>query len=41
MESLVRSIPGARLVRINRDHAEVPDDLEALAVQADVTEVLA
>lgn len=40
VESLVRGVPGARLVRINRDHAEVPDDLEALAVRADVTEVL-
>jgi hypothetical protein len=41
VESLVRGVPGARLVRINRDDAEVPDDLEALALQADVTEVLA
>ncbi|MET8762399.1 hypothetical protein [Lentzea sp. NPDC004782] len=40
VESLVRSVPGARLVRINRDHADVPDDLEALAVRADVAEVL-
>ena len=41
VESLVRGVPGARLVRINRDHAEVPGDLEAIGVQADVTEVLA
>ncbi|MFC3899219.1 hypothetical protein ACFOWZ_47810 [Lentzea rhizosphaerae] len=43
VESLVRGLSGARLVRINRDHAEVPADLEgrALAVRADVAEVLA
>lgn len=41
VESLVRSVPGARLVRINRDDAEVPADLDALAVRADVAEVLA
>jgi NAD-dependent SIR2 family protein deacetylase len=41
VEAVVRGVPGARLVRINRDHAEVPDDLEALAVRADVAEVLA
>ncbi|WP_143466996.1 hypothetical protein [Lentzea kentuckyensis] len=41
VESLVRGMPGARLVRINRDDAEVPSDLDALAVRADVTEVLA
>lgn len=43
VESLVRGVPGARLVRINRDDAEVPADLagRALAVRADVAAVLA
>lgn len=42
VESLVRDSPHARLVRINRDHPEVPDDLggRALAVRADAAEVL-
>ncbi len=41
VEALVRGTPGARLVRINRDHADVPGDLNALAIRADVAEVLA
>lgn len=41
VEALVRARPGARLVRINRDHADIPGDLDGLAVRADVAEVLA
>ncbi|SEQ18909.1 NAD-dependent protein deacetylase of SIR2 family [Lentzea albida] len=43
VESLVRTLPSARLVRINRDHADVPADLgeRAMSVRADVLEVLA
>ncbi|MGZ3146222.1 hypothetical protein ACVDFE_30360 [Lentzea chajnantorensis] len=43
VESLVRGLPHARLVRINRDHAEVPGDLagRAASIRADVAEVLA
>ncbi|MDX8051113.1 hypothetical protein SK571_17130 [Lentzea sp. BCCO 10_0798] len=43
VESVVRALPGARLVRINTAHAEVPEDLagRALSVRADVAEVLA
>ncbi|KOV85371.1 NAD-dependent protein deacetylase of SIR2 family [Nocardia sp. NRRL S-836] len=42
VESLVRGLPRARLVRINRDHAEVPADLaeRSVSVRADVAEVL-
>jgi len=42
VESLVRSLPSARLVRINTAHAEVPADLgeRAVSVRADITEVL-
>ncbi|MFD9699877.1 hypothetical protein [Lentzea sp. NPDC059081] len=43
VEQVVRALPGARLVRISRDRAEVPGDLtgRTLAIRADVTEVLA
>ncbi|SFR26234.1 hypothetical protein SAMN04488564_109312 [Lentzea waywayandensis] len=42
VESLVRGLPSARLVRINTDHDEVPADLgeRAVSVRADITEVL-
>ncbi|HEX7308000.1 hypothetical protein [Lentzea sp.] len=42
VEQVVRALPGARLVRINRDHAEVPGDLagRALSLRADVAEVI-
>jgi NAD-dependent SIR2 family protein deacetylase len=42
VESLVRDLPRARLVRINRDHAGVPADLgeRSTSISADIAEVL-
>jgi NAD-dependent SIR2 family protein deacetylase len=40
-ETIVRRTPGARLIRVNRDHAQVPAGLPGLSVPRNVAEVVA
>ena len=40
-EAIVRRTPGARLIRVNRDHAAIPGDIQGLSLPYDAAELLA